>query len=144
MDRYYLFGLLIPGGLVAWLLTVEPKAIWRAVAVSAVALWIGFTGADYLRLANRYWGKNEPNAIRELSDALIARHITVAKAGYWRAYKTTFISGERVKIASSDYVRIEEYQKLADAEGDALVTIQERPCPAAGEHIGRWYLCRGK
>lgn len=144
MDRYYLFGLLIPGGIVAWLLTVEPKAIWRAATIGAVAVWIVCTGADYVKLANRYWGKNEPNAIRELSDALIARHITVAKAGYWRAYKTTFISGERVKIASSDYIRIEEYQKLADAQGDALVTIQEKPCPAAGEHVGRWYLCRGK
>jgi hypothetical protein len=144
MDRYYLFGLLVPGGIVAWLLTVEPKTIWRSVTVGAVAFWIVCTGADYVKLLNRYWGKNEPNAIRELSDALIARNITVAKAGYWRAYKTTFISGERVKIASSDYVRIEEYQKLADAQGDALVTIQEKPCPAAGEHIGRWYLCRSK
>jgi hypothetical protein len=144
MDRYYLFGLLVPGGIVAWLLTVETKAIWRAAAVGAVALWIVFTGADYVKLLNRYWGQNVPNSIRELSDALIARNITVAKAGYWRAYKTTFISGERVKIASSDYIRIDEYQKLADAQGDALVTIQERPCPKAGEQIGRWYLCRGK
>jgi hypothetical protein len=41
----------------------------------------------------------------------------------------------RVKVAATDFVRIDEWQRLTDAEGDRLIEIRETRCPG-GEHIG--------
>jgi hypothetical protein len=141
VDRYYLFGLLIPTGLVAGMLTLEARVLWRRVTVALAFAWTVISATDYVTLAKRYSGGRESNEIRVLADALVERHIPVAIAGYWRAYKLTFLTGERVKVASSDAVRIDEYQTLANQAGDSLVTIQEQPCPN-GEHVSRWYLCK--
>lgn len=73
--------------------------------------------------------------------AMEARGVTVAISGYWRAYKLTFLADERVKIASSDFVRIEEYQQLANAMGDRLRVLQDTPCEGDEVSPG-WYLCR--
>ena len=78
--------------------------------------------------------------MRELVAALDARGITIAEAPYWRAYKLSFLSAERITVASTDVVRITEYQRLAEAEGDRLVRIREEPC-AGGIQLGGWYLC---
>jgi hypothetical protein len=48
--------------------------------------------------------------------------------------------GERVKVASTDVVRIAEYQRLASAAGADLVRVLEEPC-AGGMQVGTWYLC---
>jgi hypothetical protein len=50
------------------------------------------------------------------------------------------MTGERVKIASTDVVRIQEYQTLA-AGDPQVVEIREQPCDSA-ERVARWYLCR--
>ena len=141
VDRYYLFGLLIPTGLIAGLLTLEARVLWRRVTVAVAIAWTVISATDYVTLAKRYWGGREANEIRVLADALVERHIPVAIAGYWRAYKLTFLTGEKVKVASSDAVRIDEYQTLANQAGDQLVKIQEQPCPN-GEKVSRWWLCR--
>ena len=75
-----------------------------------------------------------------LSETLVARGMRVASAPYWTAYAVTFMSGERVKVASTDFVRIDEYQREASAGPDAI-DIREQPCDG-GEQIARWYLCR--
>jgi hypothetical protein len=80
------------------------------------------------------------NPVRELADRLVERHVPVAFAGYWEAYITTFIAQERVRVASSDFVRIQEYQELFfERSGDARL-LRQVPCPG-GERVARWYLC---
>jgi hypothetical protein len=106
-----------------------------------VLVWSAYSGVDHVRLLERYRGRREPDTLRTLADALVARHVQTAEAGYWRAYKLTFLSGERVKVASNDVVRIEEYQDLAAAEGDQLISIREEAC-VGGERIAGWFLCR--
>jgi hypothetical protein len=82
-----------------------------------------------------------PNPIRTLTDGLIARHVPAARAGYWEAYIATFVANERVRVASTDFVRIQEYQDfLADHLQDAR-TLERDPCPG-GDRIDRWYVCR--
>jgi hypothetical protein len=66
--------------------------------------------------------------------------VPVASAGYWQAYVATFLAQERVRVASNDFVRIQEYQDLFfERLRDARV-LEERPCPG-GERVARWYLC---
>ncbi len=139
--RYLLLSLLIPVGIVAGGLAVEPRRLVRGAIVAAVAGWAVIAAADNVALIRRYSGGTEPNEIRVLADALVARKLGVAEADYWRAYKLSFLTHEQLKVASTDVVRIAEYQSLAAAAGPRLLRIQEDPC-VGGERIGKFYLCR--
>jgi hypothetical protein len=138
--RYGLLVILIPIGLTALLLMLEHRLWARCFAICIVSAWACLSAADNLRLTARYASSSTPLDLRVLSDALVARGIHVAIAPYWTAYAVTFMTDERVKVASSDYVRIDEYQRLAAAE-PALVRISDQPC-RGGEQVARWYLCR--
>ena len=140
IDRYLLMTLFIPIAIAAIFLEIEPQRWARRAFLVVLLVWAGGSAVDHLRLAGRYWGGREPNDIRVIADALVARGYRVALSTYWRAYKITYIAEERVKVAASDFVRISEYQRLADAEGDRLIEIRERACPG-GEAIGVWFLC---
>jgi hypothetical protein len=60
--------------------------------------------------------------------------ITVAAADYWRAYKLTFLSRERVQVASRDRDRAQE-------EGDRLLVLRPEPCESDQPPVHGWYLC---
>ena len=139
--RYYLLALFIPVGVTAVFLASEPRIWLRRAMIALVILWAACSGVDHARLFARYSGGREPNEAREMVDALEARGLHVAQSDYWRAYKLTFLTGERVKVASTDVARIDEYQKLAAAAGHQLFTIQPHPC-MGGEHLTTWFLCR--
>ena len=141
VDRYYLLVVFIPVGATAVFLAHEPSLWLRRAMLSLVFVWTACSSVDHVRLLERYRGRHEPDAIRTFADALVARHLRTAEAGYWRAYKLTFLTGERVKVASTDFIRIAEYQDLAAAEGDRLISIREEAC-AGGERIAGWFLCR--
>jgi hypothetical protein len=141
VHRYLLLSLYVPIGVTS-LIFAAPTGRWihGVVAAAVVVAGIG-SGIDHWRQVERYWGGRQPNDLRVLADELVRRHIRVAMAGYWRAYKITFLTDEQVKVASSDVVRISEYQRLADAEGPNLITIQDEPCPG-GDRVSDWYLCK--
>ena len=59
------------------------------------------------------------------------RRVPVASAGYWQAYEITFLSRERLRVASRDFVRIQEYQdlfieRMRDADGDSGGSVSWR------------------
>jgi hypothetical protein len=140
VDRYLLLVLFVPAGLVAWIVSVDPSALVKRTAVGLVVVLALSSAADHARMAARYLSGGEPDDVPALVSALDARGGRVAIAGYWRAYKITFLADERVKIASSDFVRVEEYQHLAQAQGDRLQVLRDTPC--AGEEVSPgWYLC---
>jgi hypothetical protein len=139
--RYFLLALYIPIGLTAAWLALEPRRHVRVAIVTTMIGWGALSAIDNYRQAARYVSGYEPNKIRELANALEARGLHVAEAGYWRAYKLSFLTEERLKIASTDYSRIDEYRRLADREGDRLLRLQEQPCPG-GEPVVEHYLCR--
>lgn len=144
VDRYLLLALYIPIGLVAWLFAAD-RAFWsRGLVTAVVALVAAGSAVDHWHQWRRYArAPGEPDPMRVLTAALEARGVTVAEASYWRAYKVTFLTNERVKVASTDVVRIDEYQRLANAEGDRLLTIQEDPCPG-GDRVGVFFLCHAR
>jgi hypothetical protein len=140
--RYFLLSLFIPVGLTALWLTLEPNRRIRQAVVAVVLTWAVISGIDSARHFARYSSGEIADPMRPLVTALEGRGLTVAEAPYWRAYKLTFLMGERVKVASTDVIRITEYQRLA-REATALVRIQEGPCEG-GEQVDGWYLCRVK
>jgi hypothetical protein len=142
--RYILLTLFIPVGLVGLWLTVEPNRSLRQAVVMFVIGWTTIAAVDHWRQFDRFRSGQVPDPMRDIVSALdrnAARGISVAEAPYWRAYKLTFLMRERVKVASTDVVRIAEYQRLASAAGADLVRVQEEPC-AGGTQAGPWYLCR--
>jgi hypothetical protein len=139
--RYGLLVLLIPIGLVGILFSLERNRWIRGAMVASVCGWSALAAVDHLAYYRSYRGPDRPNELRILADELIARRVDVAVAGYWRAYKLTFLTGERVKVASNDFIRIAEYQDLAAKEGAALIEVRESACPG-GDRISAWYLCR--
>lgn len=139
--RYGLLVLFLPIGLSGVLFSLEYQRWVRQGLVTAICLWAAIGGADHLSLLRSYQGAGRPNDFRVLADELLRREIEVAASGYWRAYKLTFLTGERVKVASSDFIRIVEYQHLAQREGHDLIEIRETPCQG-GEQVAAWYLCR--
>lgn len=121
--RYVLMLLLLPVGIVATLLAIEPRRAVRATVCALVGVWMIGSAVDHLAYARRYMS-GQPNDARLLADGLVANGVTVARAPYWIAYKLTFMTREKLKIASTDVVRIEQYQRLADAAGPSIPEIR--------------------
>lgn len=138
--RYLLLMLLVPIGLVGGVLAIESNVRVRIGVIAMVLVW-GVTAAiDTGAFIRHYASGTVPNEMREVADALEARGLTVAEADYWRAYKLSFLTEERVRFASTDVVRIAEYQALAVRAGESLRRLELSPC-AGGEPIGRFFLC---
>ena len=78
--------------------------------------------------------------MRAVADALLSRGAVVIETDYWRAYKISFLTREQVIAASTDVVRIMEYQALAAAAGGRLRALQSGPC-AGGEPAGAFFVC---
>ena len=138
--RYLLLALFVPIGVTAVWLSLETSHHLRHAVAAVVLVWAVTACADNWRQYERYAIGDVDDPMLEIIAALDARGVTVARAPYWRAYKLTFMTGERIKVASSDIVRIEEYQQLAGAQGDRLVRLERQPCPG-GTLVGGVYIC---
>ena len=139
-SRYAILGLLIPVGLTAALLAIEPHRLVRRGVTVLVIAWAALAVVDHTSVLVTTIRNPPANPVRELVDRLIERHVPVASAGYWQAYVATFVAQERVRVASNDFVRIQEYQDLfIERLRDARV-LEDHPCPG-GERVARWYLC---
>lgn len=139
-ERYILLSLFIPVGVTAIWLALEPHVRVRGMVVALTLGCAALAGIDHWKRFDLYASGQVPNPIRELGAVLESRGISVAEAPYWRAYKLTFVTGERVKVAATDVVRITEYQQLAAAAGAGVVRIAESPC-GGGERVGHFFLC---
>jgi hypothetical protein len=106
-----------------------------------VCAWALVSVSDHAHLFAHYRSGEEPDTAQLMADDLVARHIDVAAAGYWRAYKLTFLAQERVTLASTDVVRIDEYQRRAQEAGDRLLVLSPNPCPTNQPPVSGWYLC---
>lgn len=142
--RYFLLSIFIPIGVMALWLAAEPLRIVRRGLIVLVLAWTILSGADSLRHWVRFASGAEPDSLKDVIAALDAQGVTVAEAPYWRAYKLTFMTGERIKFASTDVVRIEEYQQLARAAGPALLRLQDTPCTRGSvQPVAGFYFCPG-
>ena len=143
--RYLLLSLFIPVGLTAVWLALEPRRVVRQSVAGIVIVWSLMSGIDNWRQYERYASSGATDPMVELVAELEARGVTIAEAEHWRAYKLTFLSQERVKVASTDVIRIREYRQLADEAGSALVHLEKTLCPGQRDArpVGGMYICGG-
>jgi hypothetical protein len=139
VSRYFLLAIYAPVGLSAAWLALEPSQRVRGAVLAALCVWSAASLVDHARYASAFVSGRVPNDMRAVADALVGDGVTTARAGYWAAYELTFLTGERVRVASTDFVRITEYQRLAERAG-AVPVVTDRPCEA-GRPIGRWFVC---
>jgi hypothetical protein len=140
-SRYAILGLLIPVGLTAAILALEPhRVVRRAVSILVIA-WAALAVADHARVLTANIREPADNPLRQLADRLVEQRVPVAAAGYWEAYVATFLAQERVRVASTDFIRIQAYQDLLRERLSEARLVENRPCPG-GEMIARWYLCK--
>ncbi len=138
--RYELLSLAGAVGLGGWfLLSVQSAALRRAwlALVCACALIAAVPGT---RLLFDYVAHPQVGAKRLIARHLEARGIKYATSDYWLAYSLTFLTNERVIVASDDFVRIATYEKLVELNQDEAVRITRRPCPG-GTPVAGVYLC---
>jgi hypothetical protein len=139
-SRYVTLGLLVPVGLTAAVLAIDSRPVSRRLVTAVVIAWAILAIVDHARVLATVIHQPPSYPARETADRLVERHVPVASAGYWQAYEITFLARERVRVASRDFVRIQEYQDLFIERMREALVIQENPCPG-GEQIAKWYLC---
>jgi hypothetical protein len=135
--RYVLFVLFAPVALFgAWFL-VERSRAWRTAGVTLVAIWALFTLGDNVRWIAKLAVTPRPSEFRELATDLVSHGVHYGRAQYWDAYVVTFLSRERVILASTGKIRVGEYQTLVDAHAADAVTIVRMPCDG-GRRVASW------
>ena len=83
--RYLLLAVLFPIGIVAGLLSMETRRAIRGAVIALVVGWAVISAADTAAYIRRYASGAEPNPMRDLANALVARHVDVVETDYWKA-----------------------------------------------------------
>ena len=133
--RYAMLGLYVAVGLAAAHLIVERRRPLAILTVAVVLLWCSMAAVSHGRLAHEYLTNPPQDRQRTLADHLLANDVTVGRADYWDAYEVSFLSRERVVLASTSIVRVLEYVRRAD-EASAVVAVSRAAC-AGGARGGR-------
>jgi hypothetical protein len=136
--RYDLLGLLLVVGTAATFFAVENNRACRVAAVATLAAWTSLSAYSNARLLTEYVVNPPPADARVAAQALVSRGIQHARGSYAVAYRLTFLSGERVKIAATTPVRILEYGRQMP-QGAPLVA--EHPCQDGVLLAGDFHLC---
>ncbi len=137
--RYLLLAVLLPVGLISWFLATERSRIWRGALIAIVVTWSASNLVDNVRLIRTTVANPPVSEHRLLADYLIAHRIRYARAIYWDAYMIDFLSRERVITASTDLIRIPEYQDEVEAHAADAVVLQRVPC-SGDERVASWCI----
>lgn len=142
--RYGLLALYLPVGGAALLLQDQRPVAMRVGGAALIGLLAAMSLVDHVRVLERASVAPPPPRFVPLAERLEARGVQLARAGYWRSYVVTFLTGERVVVASNEIQRIREYQQRVDEASEGVVTIQESPCEGQRpfDIVGPWHLCQ--
>jgi hypothetical protein len=137
--RFVLFALLLPVAALGAFFHHETSPRYRGAVVALVGVWAALTVADNVRLLREYLVSPPQNNYRELTDYLVEHRIKYARAIYWDCYVVSFLSGERVIVASTDKVRVGAYQARVEANAANAVRLRRLPC-TSGKVVASWCL----
>ncbi|HEY2149703.1 MAG TPA: hypothetical protein VGH34_02780 [Vicinamibacterales bacterium] len=139
--RYLPFTLLLPVGIFATFMMREPSRLGRALAVSVFLLLGMLNALDNGRLVVSAIRNRPESEHRMLVNYLTGHHIRYATAIYWDAYVLDFLSQERITVASSDVIRIPEYQNEVEAHAQDSVNLARLPC-SGYDTVASWCIQR--
>jgi hypothetical protein len=139
--RYDLLSLLIPIGLVAAFFAVERDRRWKGAAVLLVGCWTAVSLFGHTRLIGEYVTRTPTNRDRVAIAELNRRHIRFGTADYWLAYRLTFLSRERIVLASTGVRRILDYDRIVRERRTDPVHLSRQPCAGGTRLADGVYLC---
>ncbi len=144
--RYNLLFTLLPIGLSTWIYQNRIKGLTgrsQSILTVVIILWSSIQSYDHFRLVQEYLIAPPSNPHRNLAQYLEDHQINCGLAPYWTSYHIDFLSSERLKIQSYEYVRIPEYSSFEHT--CALITPVGTPprCPAPAK-VDDWQICVGK
>jgi hypothetical protein len=141
MMRYDLLSLFGAVGLSAWFLRTErsraPVVLWLVL----IGIWTLVAAVPHGRLLAEYL-RHPPAGNKVLiAGELEARGIRYGTADYWNAYYITFLTRERIILASYDFVRIPSYMQIVTEHANEAVRVSRRPCGGGRQIMAEVYLC---
>jgi len=137
--RYTLLALLIPVAVAAWHLGVEPVRALRRSTLVLLLAWMAWSGARHRAVIGEYFERAPETPQSRVAAELERRGIQYARAGYWVAHYVTFVTGERVRVASDYPARILIYDTEGSRAGRSVHILPGR-CPN-GTEVGRLWIC---
>ena len=142
--RYGLLALFLPVGFAALVMQQERPIAMRTTGAALIGLLTAAALVDHVTVLQRASFAPPPPRFVPLAERLEARGVRLAQAGYWRSYVVTFLTGERVIVASNELQRIREYQLMVGQSSEGVVTIQESPCEGQRpfDVVGPWHVCQ--
>ena len=135
--NYVLLGLLLPPALLGAYFRLEGIATLRRLVVVLTVAWAALMVVEQARTLREYVVSPPGNIHRSLADYLTTHRIRYAWAGYWDAYRVTFLARERVIVASTQTVRIPGYQIRVERSAANAAHIVRAPC-SDGAHVAEW------
>jgi hypothetical protein len=139
--RYDLLSLIGAVGLGAWFLSTRPSKLLTRAWVVCLAAWLSVSALAHARLLAEYLGGPPIGAKQLVVRNLRAQGVQYAVSDYWIAYAVTFMTDERVIVASEDFVRIPAYQDIVAEHADKAVRISRSACVGGRTVAPGLYLC---
>ena len=139
--RYELLSLVGLAGLCAWFLRREGRRPVRRLWIGLATVWFALTAVPHVAMHAEYARRPPQDVRRIIIGHLEARQARYALADYWLAYPLTFLTRERIVVGSSDFVRIQEYQRQVAAQPGGVLRISREPCATGRQIVPRLYLC---
>ena len=129
-------------GLAGWYLRVErSRAVGATWALCCAAIF-AISIAAHARLLAEYATRPPVALKQDLIRELDARNIRYAYADFWTSYYVSFMTRERIIVASDDAVKVRTYNRLVDAHRDEAVRISRRPCPDGQQLTAAFWICK--
>jgi hypothetical protein len=139
--RYELLSVLGAVGLGAWFLSTVKQTAVRTAWLALTAAVVLVAALSSVRLLAEYIRSAPASEKQMIVKELEARGVKYAVADYWLAYALTFLSGERIIVATEAYVRIDEYQRALEAHRGDAVRISRHGCDGGRPIRGGVFLC---
>jgi len=135
--NYVLLALFLPVAVLGVHFSLEKNRACLSIVAALVAIWTLAMTADNARVNHEYAVRPPRNIHRALADFLTSHRIKYAWGGYWDAYRVTFLSRERVIVASTETVRIPAYQTRVERNEANAARILRQPCDE-GTPVVEW------
>ena len=103
---------------------------------------LGLSTVAHGRLLAEYATAPPTPAKQELIAALDARHIRYAYADYWTSYYVTFLTRERIVVASTEVVKVRTHNNEVDVHRGEATLISRRPCNGGEQLTAAFWSCK--
>jgi hypothetical protein len=142
MIRYYLVTAFFPSAFAASVFASQKKR-WILITASACCALISVSNSfDSVNYLFRLETLQSSDSKQEIADFLVRHRFQYGIAPYWTAYDVSFRTQGRVHLASSEFVRIPEFQDEYERHVREAVRIGGGPCPPlATVAVGPASLC---